>query len=415
MAITPVVPYIQLPGVDIAYNDFPPILAVGCGLIYVATRHRHRLPVPLPVAAFLTALIAVIAGASATANGLLPKDLLGGPIRWTETTILIALAFIIGGDRELRALLLRAATVIATGAALIGIAAFVVGFEGPHYLGIEAFRSYQSLYGVFPGRISSTLGLPSSAAAALFALALPIAVGYAIGASGPARTRWLFAAATLSIALLFTFGRVSTALGLGLVVVLLALRLRPQVAVSAGVAALVLVLGSPLRARFLDDSNDRLALWSAALEMIKAHPLLGVGPTQYEDALPEFRNTRFGLAGSTAHNSLLEAAATLGLAAGILLTLAILVSLLAWLPAALRCRRVAPEVLGAWLGLTGFALSSLTVNFFFWPQLGLLFWTMAMAFSRSATQPAPQALLPSQVRSGALPTLVRRRSVSAGL
>lgn len=403
MAVTPVVPYIKLPVVDIAYNDFPPIFAVACGLIYIATMHRLRIQVPVPAVALFTALIAIIAAASAAANGLLPKDLLGGPIRWTETTLLIVLAYIIGGDRELRALLLRWATVIATGAALIGIGAFVAGFEGPNYLGIEAFRSYQSLYGVFPGRITSTLGLPSSAAAALFALALPISVGYAIGASGVTRIRWLFCAMTLSVALLFTFGRVSTALGLGLVIVLLALRLRPQVAVTAGIGVLVLVLGSPLRARFTEDSNDRLALWSAAIEMTKAHPLLGVGPTQYEDALLEFRNTPFGIAGSTAHNSLLEAAATLGIVAALLLTLAILVSLLSWLPAALRRRKVAPEVLGAWLGLSGFALSSLTVNSFFWPQLGLLFWTMAMAFSRLAGEPSADAASRGSTRNSTQP------------
>ena len=413
MALTPVIPYIKVPGVGLALNDFPPILAVGFGTLYVVARYRRGRAVPVPIVALITAEIALLAGASAVANGLVPKDLLGGPIRWTETTLLIALAFIIGGDRELRSFFLRAATIIATVAGLIGIAAFVLRFEGPYYLGIEAFRTYQSLYGVFPGRITSTLGLPSSGAAALFALTLPIAVGYAIGSQGQERIRWVFAAMTLSVALLFTFGRVSTVLGLGLVVVLLAVRLRPQIAVTAGAAAVFIVLGSALRARFLADSNDRLALWTAALQMPKGNPLFGVGPTQYEDRLPEYDDTPFGIAGSTAHNSLLEAAATLGIAAGILLTLAILVALLTWLPAALRRRFVAPEEIGAWLGLAGFALSSLTVNFFFWPQLGLLFWTMAMALSRLSTEPAPTQVPVSAGTADVRPTAARRAHAAA--
>jgi O-antigen ligase len=412
MAITPVVPYIKLNGVvDIALNDFPPILAAAFGLVYVATLYRRRLPVPIPTTALLTAPIALIAAASAAANGLLPKDLLGGPIRWTETTLLIVLAFVVGGDPDLRRLLLRWATLISTGAALIGIAAFVVDFEGPNYLGIEPFRSYQSLYGVFPGRITSTLGVPSSGAAGLFALTLPIAVGYAMGAKGRARIGWLFCASSLSVALLFTFGRVSTALGLGLCVLLIGLRLKPRVAVSVGIACLVVVLGSPINSRFLADSNDRAALWSAALSIIKAHPWLGVGPTQYEDVLPLFQNTSHGFAGTTAHNSVLEAAATMGFLAGILLTLAIVVSLATWVRAAMRRRKVAPELMGAWLGLTGFVLTSLTVNFFFWPQLGLLYWTMAMALSRLPGEPVGER--PVQSRA-AVPTEARRRFVTAG-
>ncbi len=419
MALTPVVPYVKLSGViDIAVNDFPPILAVAFGLIYVALSYRRGLPLPIPAVAWCTAPIVLVAAASAAANGLLPKDLLGGPIRWTETTLLIVLAFVIGADAALRSLLLRSATIIATVAALIGIAAFVVDYEGPNYLGIEPFRSYQSLYGVFPGRITSTLGVPSSGAAGLFALALPIALGYALGAKGQARIRWLFCASTLGIALLFTFGRVSTAVGLGLCVLLIGLRLRPRVAVSVGIACLVLVLGSPVNSRFLSDSNDRAALWSAAVSIIKAHPLLGVGPTQYEVALPGFRNTPHGFAGTTAHNSILEAAATMGVLAGLLLTAAIVLSLAPWLRAALGRRRQEPEIIAAWLGLAGFAVTSLTVNFFFWPQLGLLYWTMAMALSRT---PASTPVLPAVRRlpgpaaaPAGLPTAERRRSVLAG-
>jgi O-antigen ligase len=416
LALTPVIPYFQLAQIGLALNDFPPIAAVGFGLFAVAARHRRGRPVKASAVAWVTAEIALLAGASAAAAGLDLKDVLGGPVRWVETTLIIGLAFALGGDRELRSLLLRAATVIAAADALFGILAFVFNVSaGIHYIGIEPFRAYDSLFGVFPGRIDGTLGLPASGAGALFALALPVAAGYAIGAGADrqARIRWSFVAMTLAVALLFTFDRVSTALGVGLVVVLFGLRLRPQVAVSAGVAALVLVLGSPIRDRFLKDSNDRLALWTAALKMIRANPWFGVGPTKYEDMLPLYRNTPYGVAGTTAHNSVLEAAATLGLVAGVLLVVAIALSL-NWLPAALRVRTTEPETLAAWLALTGFALTSLTVNFFFWPQLGLLYWTMAAALARtgagssSRRRPAATGTL-----SPAVPTADRRAFATA--
>ncbi|PZS36861.1 MAG: hypothetical protein DLM59_00270 [Pseudonocardiales bacterium] len=411
LALTPAVPYLQFSSIGLALNDFPPILAVGVGLYAVAARHRRGLPLRTSAVALVTVEIALLAGASAAAAGLDLKDVLGGPVRWLETTLIIGLAFVLGTDRTLRTLLLRWATIIAAADALFGIGAFVTGFSvGTHYIGIEPFRAYDSLFGVFPGRIDGTLGLPASGAGALFALALPVAAAYAIGAGADrqARIRWSFAAVTLAVALLFTFDRVSTALGFGLVVVLLGLRLKPRVAVSAGVVLLVLVLGSPIRDRFLKDGNDRAALWTAAIKMIRANLWFGVGPSKYEDALPLYRNTPYGVAGTTAHNSVLEAAATLGLLAGVLLVIAIVASLW-WLPAALRLRSAAPEVLAAWLALTGFALTSLTVNFFFWPQLGLLYWTMALALSRvrseSASRPRPPA---RSTPRPAIPTADRR-------
>ncbi len=416
LALTPVIPYLQFSSIGLALNDFPPILAVGFGLYAVATRHRRGLPVRASVVALVTAEIALLAGASAAAAGLDVKDVLGGPVRWIETTLIIGLAFILGSDRSLRTLLLRVATVIAAADALFGIFAFITGFSvGVHYIGIEPFRSYDSLFGVFPGRIDGTLGLPASGAGALFALALHVAAGYAIGAGADrkARIRWSFATMTLAVALLFTFDRVSTALGFGLVVVLLGLRLRPQVAVTVGFVLLALVLGSPIRDRFLKDSNDRLALWTAAIKMIRGNLWFGVGPTKYEDALPLYRNTPFGVAGTTAHNSVLEAAATLGLLAGVLLVVAIVISLW-WLPAALRVRESSPEVLAAWLALAGFALTSLTVNFFFWPQLGLLYWVTALALSRVSSDPASRRRPPARsTPSPALGTADRRALVSA--
>lgn len=96
------------------------------------------------------------------AHGLRFDDVLGGPVRWTEITLLVGLAFILGHDRKLLSLFLPVVVLAAAADALFGIAAFVTGFVGPNYIGIEAFRSYQVLYGTIPGRITGTLGIPSN-------------------------------------------------------------------------------------------------------------------------------------------------------------------------------------------------------------------------------------------------------------
>ncbi len=415
MALTPVTPYVKIEAIGLAVNDFPPILAVACGIVALAARYRHGERLPVTPIALFTAQIALIAGASTVINGLHFIDFLGGPIRWAETTLIIGLAFILASDRQLRAMLLRLAVLAAAGSALFGIVAFVTGWVGPNYIGIEAFRSYQVLYGVFPGRITGTLGLPSNGSGALFALALPIAVGYALGAKEHvARMRWLAVVATLAVALLFTFSRVPLVIGVLMVVVLLAVRVRPSVAIGAASAFALIIVASPLRERFAGDENDRLALWTAALQMTRDNLFFGVGPDQYAIRLPEYAATRFGVAGTTAHNSVLEATATMGIFAGLLITLAIIWSLV-WLPVALRLRRSSPEVLGAWLGLFGFVGASMTVNFFFWPQLGLLYWVLAMVLSRwtasdTDEEPEGSALVD---RPHAVPVEVRR-AVLAG-
>lgn len=414
LALTPNVPYVKISAVGLALNDFPPILAVLCGLIAVAARYRRGQSLPVPVVALLLGQIALIAGVSTVAHGLRFDDLLGGPIRWTEITLIVALAFILGDDAQLLWLFLRVAVIAAAADALFGIGAFVTGFVGPNYIGIEPFPPYQALYGVFPGRITGTLGIPSNGSGVLFALALPIAVAYALGAKERAtRFRWLVVAATLAVALLFTFSRVPLVIGVGMVVVLLGVQLRPSVAFSAAAFFAFVVVATPIRDRFAGDQNNRLSLWTTAINMTRDNPLLGVGPDSYNLALPRYAATQFGVAPTTAHNSILEASASMGIFAGVLLTLAIAGTLL-WLPTAMRLRRSRPELLGAWLGLFGFVVASMTVNFFFWPQLGLFYWTMAVALLRGA--PLIERRLAAarpEIPAHAVPVHVRR-AVSLG-
>lgn len=412
LALTPNIPYIKISSVGLALNDFPPILAVICGMLAVATRYRRGETIPVTPIALFTGQIALIALCSAIVNGLVPNDFLAGPTRWIETTLIIGLAFILGGDRELRSMFLRVAVLAAAVDATFGLGAWIVGWEGPYYLGIQNFESYQVLYGVFPGRITGTLGIPSNGSGALFSLMLPIAAGYALGAKDRAsRWRWLAVTALFAVVLVLTFSRVPLVLGVVAVVALLAIRVKPSVALSAAVAFVVIVLASPLRDRFAGDDNDRLRLWATAVNMTRDNLFFGVGPDQYFDALPRYAVTRFGVANNTAHNSVLEAAATLGIFAGILLTIALVCSL-AWLPTAARLGRTQPEVFAAWLGLFGFFIASFTINYYFWPQLGILYWVMALSLSRwSADKVTKIERVEAPVE---VPVAVRRAALTGG-
>ncbi len=66
--------------------------------------------------------------------------------------------------------------------------------------------------------------------------------------------------------------------------------------------------------------NLRLQYWQVALQMIKDHPLLGVGPDNFINAYPSYRTVELDTAerntsNSKAHNGYLQMAATMGLPA----------------------------------------------------------------------------------------------------
>jgi putative inorganic carbon (hco3(-)) transporter len=111
----------------------------------------------------------------------------------------------------------------------------------------------------------------------------------------------------------------------------------------AGLAAFLLFLQLPFTlirgqvdrantlSRFADGGSGREYLWAQALEMIKANPLLGIGPQHYGPTLQTFAHP---------HNSMLQWTSEWGMIAG-----GILVGLLAWMIIASwrRVRRLCPH------------------------------------------------------------------------
>ena len=85
-------------------------------------------------------------------------------------------------------------------------------------------------------------------------------------------------------------------LGLAASVMVIAWRSRARVKVMSAAVALLIPLmilspSSPLGRLFYptysdeDSSNSRLILWTAGLEMMRSHPLVGVGVGNYKEAL----------------------------------------------------------------------------------------------------------------------------------
>ena len=81
-----------------------------------------------------------------------------------------------------------------------------------------------------------------------------------------------------------------------------------------------IVAFTPLAARFLSDSNDRLALWAASFGMMLKHPIAGVGAGRTKrmfELYPDYAHTPFGDATDNARNTILLAGAEMGILAGI--------------------------------------------------------------------------------------------------
>lgn len=98
---------------------------------------------------------------------------------------------------------------------------------------------------------------------------------------------------------------------------------KQRLATSLALLGFLLLLNvPPLQARFdsilsLEANDDRVQIWQAAVDMIRAHPWLGVGPGNFGIALSHYGGP--GLAAATAHNLLLNTWAEYGIFVLILL------------------------------------------------------------------------------------------------
>jgi O-antigen ligase len=216
---------------------------------------------------------------------------------------------------------------------------------------------------------------------------IPLTIWLAATATWLLRIPALVLAALMTTAVVFTFSR-GALLGLaaaGVYAAIVHVRRLPVILAILGVGAAVVVgvykqNPEQFETSFASKGNvadtnveSRKDTWAAALELTAEHPLLGVGPGNFKDYLPDKADRPAGIGEiSQVHNSYLDVATEVGLvgAAAFLLYLATAFS---------RARMATAQGLGA-PGL-GFAVTvalvaALVTGFFLSGQYAATFWVL---------------------------------------
>ena len=322
IAAAPVVPNFSI-ALGFSLDDVLPLLGL---LILVPlvpwTRIRdiRWVPMPGPAIALAGVAILVLAGLiSAVLVAETPGDAVRLVIRGTGrmaflAAITVAVA-ILGASPRARRFSALAIVAVGTFEGIFGIVAYVIGL--PLQAGLEIPRDSSVLAGSIPGRLSGTLGISPNFTGAILMMSIVVTAGLTLAArERRERVLLLVVVAVQGVALVLTYTRVSLGLTLLALVILMILRGRPILLVPLGLLLAVLAVFTPTIERILSDANDRLALWTSAFLLMIDHPFSGVGAGQTLAAVaadPErYRNTVFGTAWSTAHNTVLLAGAEMG-------------------------------------------------------------------------------------------------------
>ena len=352
---------------------------VACALAAIPLLRQMRARGAFAVTAASAAFLAfVVASALSALGAAVHHDAIREALKIAEYFAIFVLAgayyAIAPDERMLRIVLAASVTVVA--------ALAILQLHG-------GVKEYETLFGHTFARIAGPLGGPNQLGAYL-------AIGItALAALRPPGERMLPIAATAfaAIALLLTFSRggvLQLVAGLACVAALRSAPTRARaVAWIAGAAvalacAVVLAVAldpgfAPFQRIFGDPSNfngglgTRTGLWPAALQLWAQHPILGIGPGNFEDAIGRF------LPGVRTHpNSyfleLLAEGGTLGLLA------------FTWLAAALMRTFAAaaaqPIAVAAFAVLVGMLLHLTYDGVLIYPKVGVFFWVLlAYAFA----------------------------------
>lgn len=321
IAGAPIVPN-QSVALGFSLDDVLPVVGLVLMLPLVPWSRLRSIrwgPRPGALVALVGVLVMILAGAVSAllvADG--PGDVVRLSIRGSgRMAFLLAVVVcvaILGSDRRLRRFSALAIAAVGSFQAVFGLVAYFVGLPGG--AGLEAPRG-SILVGEVPGRISGTIGNSPNFTAAILMMSIVITVGLALRA-GQRRDRaigWALATVQL-IALALTYTRVSLGLTVVALVILVVLRSRPILIVPITASLVPIALFTPMIERILSDVPDRLALWTSAWLLMIDNPVHGVGAGQMLAAVeadPErYRDTVFGGAWSTAHNTVLLAGAETG-------------------------------------------------------------------------------------------------------
>jgi O-antigen ligase len=388
-AITPAMPHLNVAGGIVDPGDLTTVAAAVVGFVAVlrSGAWRQLRPRRAPEA-FALALMVPFTLIAAVHEGT-ARGLAVGPARWALTAVVVALAYLLIRTRRDGARMIRALVLVALVEAAFGLISYATRYYGPGgFIGISFTGGKIGGMPVW-GRITGTTGMASTFIAGYFALTLPAAVSLAMAARS--RMRWLWSGASVIIffGLVFTLSRTPIGLATVAVAVLLLAATRPRVWVPILVAAAVVFLATPLRARMTDFDTDRLKLWRTGWRVFADNWFFGVGPGQYVNRLPAYQQPGKLAEDVTPHNSLLYVGAESGILAALALALAIALSL-----RFLRTRN--PLVLGPMLGLAAFMVDAMTTNLYSIPSIAVTAWMIAPAvaplFARAGSAPPEPAV-----------------------
>ncbi|MBI2104133.1 MAG: O-antigen ligase family protein [Candidatus Omnitrophica bacterium] len=240
-------------------------------------------------------------------------------------------------------------------------------------------------------RLSAMFGHSASLAMYLVSWA-PLAI--AAGLAGGRRwRRWLFGLGALA-AVVLVFSRTRGGiLGFACALPLMSWWLRSWIPAAVGVAAAALQVATvpPAVAEWAAamptllhqfTEPERLMYWQAALRMVQAHPLIGVGVNTFVKAYPSYRvaGDPYAALGPYAHNQYLQVAAELGLV-GLAVFAGVLVRLGLALRRGLAARSGHPfeaaVAAGVGAGLVGYLILGGLESSLFYGRGSLIFWTLA--------------------------------------
>ncbi len=307
--------------------------------------------------------------------------------RWTmlEPIVFYALArWYLRDHANLR----LAVTLFVAGASLVAVAGIVSLISG-HALSVEGVRRVSGVYD-HPNALALFLERP-----------LLLCVGLAAAYRKRLHWAWLVPAAVIGAVLVMTFSRGAVLAAVVSVIVLLLLGQRRRLAglaTGAGVilgGALAVTASARIDNLFSGGSGSlRIDLWESSIQMIRDHPIFGIGPDQFlyvyapRYIKPQAWSERFT---SHPHDIVLDIWLRLGIM-GVVLALAYVI-LLAWMTLSVVRRRSTLGLAAAGALLVG-TLHGLVDNGYFLPDLALLFWFLTALVTIEAQDETSDTALP---------------------
>lgn len=404
LALAVLPPFIPLFG-PLSLDDCLPLVATVAAL-FAMLFSREPLRLDGTVVAFV--VLAALGVLSSAANAETVGDFLRYCARSTGRYIfyasLVAAATHLLSRKGWARYGLLAFVCAATLEALICLACYAVKYRGPYGIGVIPFPDWSVLHGSFrvQGTFAGTIGefensvVSANFLAAYLLMSTIVTATVAIVVVHP----WWKNAAVLStiaqvITLYLTYTRSAT-LGFGVAILVTGWLLgRRGTALAVLLLGVTLTLAIPnVRAKFLSEGHDRYALWAASVAITADHPIFGTGDGRYEEVLhsdQKYYGTPFGLATTASHNSILLAAAHLGIAGGVaqaaLYLLLLVVALRAHGRMTGQRRALAAGIIGA---ICGYLFQDQFNNLANVPKVATQLWFLYAILLAMAAEQAPE-------------------------